>query len=69
LRTAGATSVPKSDRAHDVGVREGSGGELHEEPVVVEDLVLEEDLLDDLLRAPDEVGSVERAGGVRSRGS
>ena len=52
------------DRAHDVGVRERADAELDQEAVVAEDLVLEEDLLGDLLRAADEVRAAQRAGGV-----
>ena len=43
------------DRAHDLRVRQRPDAELDEEAVVAEELVLEEDLLDDLLRAADEV--------------
>src|SRR5215217_7117375 len=49
------------DRAHDARMREGPDAHLHEEAVVPEDLVMEEDLLDDLLRAADEVGAPQRA--------
>ena len=45
-------------------VRHRADAELDEEAVVAEDLVLEEDLLDDLLRAADEVRAAQRRGGV-----
>ena len=64
-RTIGATSVPKSsiERITSAcGV--GADAELDEEALVVEDLVLEEDLLDDLLRAADDVA---RRASVRLR--
>src|SRR4051812_43456738 len=42
----------------------GTDAELDQEAVVLEDLVLEEDLLDQLLRAADERCAVERARGL-----
>jgi tellurite resistance protein TerC len=45
------------DRAHRQGVRHRADGELEQEAVVSEELVLEEDLLGHLGRAPDEVRS------------
>ena len=60
-RTAGATSVPSSSIARitsSCGMR--ADAELHQEPVVVEDLVLIQDLVDDVLRAADEVRAVQR---------
>ena len=41
-------------------MRRPTDPELHEEAVVPEDLVLEEDLLDDLLGRPDEVRAAQR---------
>src|SRR3954454_18800743 len=52
------------DRAHDARVRHRAHAELHEEAVVPEGLVLEENLLDHLLRAADEVRAVEAGAGV-----
>ena len=54
------------DRAHDARVRQRADAELHEEAVVAEELVLEEDLLDDLLRAADEVRAAQRRGWPRT---
>ena len=48
------------DRTHDARVRQRADAELHEEAAVPEDLVLEEDLLDHLLRAADEVRAALR---------
>ena len=60
-RTAGATSRPSSSIERRTPlVRHPADRELHEEAVVPEDLVLEEDLLDDLLGRPDEVRAAER---------
>ena len=54
-RTTGATCVPSSSIARITSaVRHRAHAELEQEAVVAEDLVLEEDLLDDLLRAADE---------------
>ena len=47
------------DRPHHVGVRQRADAHLQQEPVVVEDLVLEQDLLDDLVRAADEVRAAQ----------
>ena len=47
------------DGAHDLGVLQRAHDELQQEPVVVEDLVLMEDLVDDLLRAAGEGVAVE----------
>ena len=52
------------DRAEDPLVRDAADRELHEEAVVPEDLVLEEDLLDDLLGGADEVRPAQRGRGV-----
>src|SRR5687768_8735587 len=52
------------DRSHDLIVRQGPDGELDEEPVVLEDLVLVEDLLHDLLRAADEIRAAQRPRGL-----
>src|SRR5690606_8487186 len=55
------------DRAQDVRVGHGTHGELQEEAVVAEQLVLEEDLVDDLGRAADEVRSAQPPLGVELR--
>ena len=48
------------DRPEDSLVRRPTDPELDEEPIVFEDLVLEEDLLYDLPGRPDEVGATQR---------
>ena len=64
-RTAGATSVPNSSIERMIFVvRHRPHAELQQAAVVAEDLVLEEDLLDHLLRAADEVRAAERRGRV-----
>jgi hypothetical protein len=50
------------DRPHDLRVRHRADAELNEKAVVVEELVLEEDLLDDLLRGADEVRAAPNSG-------
>ena len=52
------------DRAHRLRVVEAPDGQLEQEPAVPEDLVLEQDLLDDLLWAADEVRTAERPRGL-----
>jgi hypothetical protein len=48
-------------------VRKRADRELDQEPIVLEDLVLEEDLLDDLLRAADEVRAAQLARPIEVR--
>jgi hypothetical protein len=52
------------DGAHDPVVRHGADAELHQEAVVAEELVLEEDLLRHLLRAADEARAAQRPRGL-----
>src|SRR3954464_10991655 len=52
------------DRPHDARVRQRADAELDEEPLVPEDLVLEEDLLHDLLGVADEVRAAQGARGL-----
>ena len=47
------------DRPHHVGVRQRADAHLQQEAVVLEDLVLEQDLLDDLVGAADEVRAAQ----------
>src|SRR5690606_5086142 len=51
------------DRAKHLVMRDGADAELREEAPMTEDLVLEQDLVDDLLRAADE----QRAAGAAQR--
>ncbi len=58
------------DRAHDVAVGQVAHAHLHQEPLVAEDLVLEQDLLDHLLRAADQrARRAARAARRTARGS
>src|SRR5690242_705921 len=49
----GDLGAEQLDRVHDLRVRHRADADLREQALVTEDLVLEEDLLDDLLRAAD----------------
>ncbi len=66
-RRARPSSRTARSNASGRGVRHGADAELHEEALVLEDLVLEQDLLDHLLGVADEVGAAERASSGRSR--
>jgi hypothetical protein len=52
-------SAEELDGAHDLLVRKRAGAELHEKAPVAENLILEEDLFDHLLRTVHEVGSAK----------
>ena len=63
----GATSrAEELDRAQDLLVRHRADAQLEQEAVVPEELVLEEDLLDHLVRAADEVRAAQGRGRRRS---
>src|ERR1700682_1309920 len=54
------------DRAHQVPVGGGTDAELEQGALMTEDTVLEEDLLDDLSRAANEVGAAQVTAGLEA---
>src|SRR5688500_3877802 len=57
-------SAEELDRLHYLVVRQRADGKLQAEAVVAEPFVLQEDLVDHLLRGADEVGAVQGGAGV-----